>query len=80
MSGDAEIEALEAELRRSQFAPWDVETFLIERHNARIAELQKPRGQWKRRWQVTVEIANACFVFVGQITVLTLLGVGLLNL
>ena len=82
MSGDLDhkMQELEDEIRQSRVTAWDVETFLVERHKAKIAEIGQPRGKWKARWFVVKEIADLVFIFCGKIAVLSLLGVGLLGL
>jgi hypothetical protein len=75
VGSDPEIEHLEAELRASQFERWDVEKLLIERHEARIAALEKPRADWRRWWQVTKEISFSICAFVGYLTIITSAGV-----
>ena len=65
MRSDPEIESLEAELQRSRFEKWDVETFLVERHQAKIEALQKPTGKLKSAWLVFREITDPAAIFVG---------------
>ena len=81
MRSDPEIERLEAELHRSRFEKWDVETFLVERHQAKIEALTKPKGKLKSAWLVFREITDPFAIFVGWGTlyfmfVLWMLGAG----
>ena len=68
---DPEIEAIEAELRESRFKAWDAETFLANRHRAKIEALTAPDNKWRQRWQVTKECAVIIAAFVGYITLAT---------
>lgn len=65
MRSDPEIERLEAELHRSRFEKWDVENFLVERHQAKIEALTKPTGKLKSAWLVFREITDPFAIFVG---------------
>lgn len=71
---DPEIERLEAELEQSRFAKWDVETLLADRHRAKIDALTRPESKRVRLWRVVADLASIVFVYVGQITLLALLG------
>lgn len=68
MRSDPEIESLEAELQRSRFEKWDVETFLVERHQAKIEALQKPTGKLKSAWLVFREFTDPVAMYVGWVT------------
>lgn len=68
------IEELEADLHESQFKKWDVETFLADRHRSKVEALTAPGERWAVRRQVAKEVASAVFLFVGQITIVTLFG------
>lgn len=50
------IEQLEDELRNSRTQAWEVETFLANRHQAKIEALTEPDSQWSRRWEVAKEV------------------------
>lgn len=66
MRSDPEIERLEADLHRSRFEKWDVETFLVERHQAKIDALTKPKGgKLRSAWLVFREITDPFAIFVG---------------
>jgi hypothetical protein len=66
---DPVIAQIEAELRESRFKPWDAETFLAERHRAKIEALTEPQGTWSRRWEVTKEAATIVSAFVGYLAI-----------
>jgi hypothetical protein len=55
-----------------------VETFLVSRHQAKIEALTASENQWKRRWQVTQEIAFHAAALVGYAVTVTAFGVWLL--
>jgi len=76
---DPAIEQIEAELRESRFKPWDVETFLANRHQAKIDALTAPQDKRTRRLQVAREIVTGMLTFVGYVTVLAVLGAWLLT-
>lgn len=76
---DAELEALEAELIQSRSEPWTVETFLVERHRAKIDALERPQSRWSARLALGKELANGVFIFVGQVTLIVLAGVALFS-
>lgn len=76
---DPALEQIEDELRESRFKPWDVETFLANRHQAKIDALTAPQDKRTRRLQVAREIATGILTFVGFVTVMTVLGVWLLT-
>ena len=72
MKPDQAIERLEAELRESRFMPWDVETFLAKRHQAKNEALTAPGNKWARGWLITKEIATILFAYIGFVTVMTI--------
>lgn len=76
---DPAIEQIEVELRASRFEAWDVETFLADRHQAKILALEASENKWVRRWQVVKEIYWAIMAFIGCITTMTAVGVWLLT-
>lgn len=68
---DPTIASIEAELRESRTQAWDVETFLANRHQAKIEALTSDQsGPWNRRWQAAKEIAWGVAGFVGAFTIL----------
>lgn len=77
---DQEIAKLEADLRQSQFVPWDAEKYLAARHQKKIDALTQPTDKWAVRRQVAVEISNAIFVLIGQAATMAGLGYWLLSL
>jgi hypothetical protein len=79
VSTDPVIEQLEAELHESRFKAWDVETFLANRHQAKIEALTDPESKWRQRWQVTKEVATAISAMVGYVTVATIAGLWLVT-
>jgi hypothetical protein len=76
---DPALERLEDELRESRFKPWDVETFLANRHQAKIDALTAPGNKWRQRRQVAQELATGTLAFIGYITVMTIAGVWLVS-
>ena len=70
---DPEIERLEADLHRSRFERWEVETLLADRHRAKIEAMAKPRGKWAARWQLFREITDPVAIYVGWVGALNLL-------
>lgn len=74
---DPAIEEIEAQLRESRFKPWDVETFLANRHQAKIEALTGDK--WAKRRQVAREIGIGTLAFIGYLTVVTLAGGWLLT-
>lgn len=72
---DPVIQRLEAELRESQFKPWDVETLLADRHRAKIEALTKPgTSKWQRTWQATQELGMMLLAFIGLQAVILIVG------
>lgn len=76
---DPIIEQIEADLRDARFRSWDVETFLANRHQAKIEALKTPENKWARRWQVAQEMFWAVMGFVGVTTTMIVLGLWLLS-
>lgn len=78
---DPAIEQLEAELRESRFKAWDVETFLANRHQAKIDALTAPAegNAPGRLWRVVKELTVMVCAFVGYITIVTVTGLWLLT-
>lgn len=68
---DPAIERIEAELRESRFKAWDVETFLANRHQAKIEALKSSQNPWRPRWQAAKEIGVAVLAFIGYLTVVS---------
>ena len=66
---DPTIERIEADLRESQFKPWDAETFLAGRHQAKIEELNKREGTARRLWVVTKDVGATLLTLIGGYTV-----------
>lgn len=79
MQDDPDIQRLEADLTRSQFEMWEVETFLADRHRAKIAALEHPRSKWGHRWRLLREVTDPAFLFVGWISALSFLTVWMLT-
>ena len=79
MRRDPDIEQLEAELRDSRFEPWDVETFLAKRHQAKIDALTATEDKWQQRGQVFREAMTGIAAFVGYVTIAASAGFWLLN-
>jgi hypothetical protein len=75
---DPVIERLEAELRESQFAVWDVETLIADRHRAKIEALTAD-DKWARRRQVAQELATVALALIGYLTVVAVSGAWLLT-
>lgn len=72
---DPAIEQLEAELRESQFKPWDVETLLADRHRAKIEALTKPdNSKWRRAWLATQELGMLLLAIIGFQAVMLTVG------
>lgn len=67
---DPEIERIEAELHRSRTEAWDVETFLANRHRAKIEALESPKSQPQAAWHIFREITDPLFVWIGWVAVL----------
>lgn len=76
---DPAIERLEAELRDSRFKPWDVETFLAKRHQAKIEALTAPEDKWQRRGQAFREACSALAALVGYVAIMASAGSWLLT-
>ena len=76
---DPALEQLEAELHESRFGAWDVETFLANRHQAKIDALTAPGDKWKQRRQVAKEMVTAILALVGYATIITLVGLWLVT-
>lgn len=72
---DPAIEEIEAQLRESQFKVWDVETFLANRHRAKIEALTTG----PKRRQIALEIATVLAAFVGYVTIITVAGAWVLT-
>jgi hypothetical protein len=64
---DPEIERLEADLARSRFEKWEVETLLADRHRAKIEALERPRSKLAFRWRVFRELTDPVFLYVGWV-------------
>lgn len=79
MRSDPEIERLEAELHRSRFEKWDVENFLVERHQAKIEALTKPTGRLKSAWLVFREITDPVAIYVFWVSAYCLLVLWMLD-
>ena len=65
MHPDPEIERLEADLHRSRFEKWDVETFLADRHRAKIEALTPPKGERVPAWVMVRELTDPVFLYIG---------------
>jgi DNA topoisomerase VI subunit A len=76
---DPDIERLEAELRQSRFQKWEVETFLANRHRAKIEALTPAEGEQVSKVQILKELADVLLIFVGRTTLFVLFGVWLLK-
>lgn len=76
---DPTIERIEADLRESQFKPWDAETFLAGRHQAKIEALSEPESVPTRLWVVAKELGAMFFAYIGQITVAAIIAIWLLT-
>lgn len=64
------LERLEAEIRDSQFRPWDAEEFLAERHKKRIEAATPPEPfDWRGLLEGT---GMAILYFVGVIALITM--------
>jgi hypothetical protein len=57
-----ELRDLEAEIQRSRFEMSEVEKFLIQRHEAKIAELEKPKSK-PRLWLTLAKEAGLLGTF-----------------
>lgn len=73
------IAQIEAELRESRTQAWDVETFLANRHQAKIEALTESESGLPRMWEATKQVATMLFAYVGFVTVMTLAGWWLLT-
>lgn len=73
-SDDPAIEQLEADLRKSQFEKWDVETFLAEHHQAKAKALLRPKNKWAGRWVAAKEVSDLFFIFAGRVATASALG------
>lgn len=73
---DPAIVQLEAEIHQSRVSRWEVETFLADRHRAKIEALSDITK--KPVWPVFVELANLVFALIGQVAVAALLGLWLI--
>ena len=72
---DPAIERIEAELRVSRSQAWDVETFLANRHRAKIEALTgEPDKPWARRWAATKEVSLLIAAFFGYFSIIAGLG------
>jgi hypothetical protein len=69
---DPEIEQLEADLHRSRFEKWDVETFLADRHRAKADALTNPKSPRVGVWRLFRELTDPVFVYVGWVALLNL--------
>jgi hypothetical protein len=76
---DPVIDQIEAELHESRFKAWDVETFLANRHQAKIEALTRPRNKWQLRRQIAREAIAAISSLVGYATLATIAGLWLLT-
>ena len=77
---DPTIERIEAELRESQFKPWDVETFLAGRHQAKIEALTAPENNLTGRVaRVAREMATAALALIGFVALVSVLGLWILT-
>ncbi|MEM8616618.1 MAG: hypothetical protein AAGF20_06750 [Pseudomonadota bacterium] len=76
---DQSIEQIEADLRESRFTKWDVETFLENRHKAKIERLQKPKGRWALYWEVFRDLAVFVLAYFGFAVLMAMLGGWLLT-
>lgn len=74
---DPAIARIEAELRESRFKPWDVETFLANRHQAKIDALTEPSEGWRRYWVSFCEMYDAVALYFGRLFVIVALGLSL---
>ena len=75
---DPTIERIEADLRESQFKPWDAETFLAGRHQAKIEELNRRESTVGRLWAVTKDVGVTLLALVGGYTVFIIICLWLL--
>lgn len=76
---DTSIEKLEAELQASRFQQWDVDAFLIRRHQAKIDALTEQNSKAAPIWQITKEIGIHLLAAVGCVAILSGLGAWLLT-
>ena len=67
MRPDPEIERLEADLARSRFEKWEVETLLADRHRAKIEALERPKSNRAFRWRVFREVTDPVFLYIGWV-------------
>ena len=75
----SDIERLEAEIHRSRVEPWDVETFLADRHRAHIETLTSPENKTASRIQVVKEMSDLVFIFIGRVATILMLTIWFLN-
>lgn len=76
---DPEIARLETELHESRSQIWDVEKYLIERHQKKIADLSKPQHKWRSRLTVAKEIIDYLFLTFGRFCAIVMMTVWLLT-
>ena len=76
---DPEIERLEADLRRSRFERWEVETLLADRHRARIEALTPRKGKRVPMWVIVRELTDPVFLYLGWAGSLAALSLWMLN-
>ena len=76
---DQTIERIEADLRESRFTKWDAETFLEDRHNAKIAELRRSESRARTYWLAFKEVGGMVLSYVGFATLAALAGYALLS-
>ena len=79
MQPDPEIERLEADLRRSRFERWEVETLLADRHRARIEALTPRKGKRVPMWVIVRELTDPVFLYLGWAGSLAALSLWMLN-
>lgn len=77
---DPAIVQLEDELHESRVSRWEVETFLVERHRAKIDALTQGESKCKARKQAVVEVCDGLCVLIGRATCIALLTYGWLQL
>lgn len=77
---DDALARLEDELRTSRTQAWDVETFLANRHRAKIEKLQPEEGPtWASRWAAVKDALWELSALFGLLLFHILVGVWLLS-
>lgn len=76
---DPSIEKLEADIQASRFQQWDVEAFLIRRHQAKIDALTEQNSKAAPIWQITKELGIHLLALIGFVAVTSSIGLWLLT-